>query len=177
MPKLALSTRLFSGALVHFAVESAGVSDEATKPAAENAAWLEIGHVEILKHNPKLHTDEFSKPDAVRGWIDGKDEFVTADIFDLTTKEVSALSHRLSMGTAATPVAGTAQTPFAASDRKVRGWIKIQSRMPTGADRRRIDIFCEIRLKEDPADEKAVQKPVLELWVLHSTLNSFVIPS
>lgn len=177
MAKLANSKRLFAGMLAYFAEESDGVSDLVTKPAAENAAWKEIGCVSVCKHNPVNFEQPYSCPDAARGWIDKKNVYTLADMFDLTTEEVSDLYHRLSMGVEAALVAGTAQTPFAESERVVRGWVKFQKRENIGSDRDRTDIYCEIRLKEDPATEKKVQVPVFELYVLHSSLNSYVIPA
>jgi hypothetical protein len=53
MSKLAMSTRLFAGALVYFAEEVAATSDTVTKPAAENAAWKEVGAVQQLMHKPQ----------------------------------------------------------------------------------------------------------------------------
>lgn len=179
MAKIAYSDRVFTGALVLFAEEASGTSDALTKPAANNAAWKEIAHVEILKHNPKLFTEEFSKPDPDLGWIDDKDEFVMADVHDLTTRERNEIIERLAYGVAAAIVQGTAQAPYTQPNRRIRGWIKIQQRQ-VGApakDRTLMDIWCDIRLKEDPAAEKKTQVPVLELWKLKSTLNSIVLPA
>lgn len=175
--KLPNSKRLFAGQIVFFAEYGAAVSDISTKPAAGHASWLEIGCVSVCKHTPMNFEQPYSCPDAARGWVDRKDVFTLADIFDLTTEEVSELYHRLSMGVTAKLVAGTAQTPFAGSNRVTTGWIKFQKRENIGTDRDLTDIFCEIRLKEDPATEKKVQVPVFELFVLHSTLNSYVIPA
>lgn len=179
MAKLALSSMLFTGALVYFAEEVASTSDLTTKPAADNAAWKEIGSVENLKHNPDNHEEPYSIPSASRGWMSGKQVFTLADLYDLTTRETSELVHRLAFGVAAPLVAGTAQTPHAEPERMVRGWIKIQHRQvgAPATDRARMDIFCEIRLKDEPAVEKKVQVPVLELFELDSTLNSVVIPA
>lgn len=177
MAKLANSKRLFAGMITYFAKEADGVSDLVTKPAAENAAWKEMACVSVCKHNPVNFEQPYSCPDPARGWIDRKNVYTLADMFDLTTEEISDLHHQLSMGLAEEIEAGTAQTPFAQADRVLRGWVKFQKRENIGTDRDRTDIFCEIRLKEDPATEKKVQVPVLELFVLHSTLNSYVVPA
>ncbi|MBK1884099.1 hypothetical protein JIN85_16890 [Luteolibacter pohnpeiensis] len=177
MAKLALSQRIFAGAFVYFAIEAAATSDTDTKPAAASPLWLEIGCVSILKHNMLTFEQAFSCPDADRGWSDKKQVFHTGDTFDLTTEEVSELYHRLSFGVGAAMAEGVAQTPFTSAERMVRGWIKIQHRQATGNDRSRLDIFCEIRLKEDPAMEKKVTIPVFELYVVKSTLNSVELPA
>lgn len=168
--------REFSGALVLFAEEASGTSDALTKPAAANAAWKIIDNVEILKKGVIQHEEPFSAPDPDTGWADGKDVFTLADFFDATMRSTNELTKRLSYGVAAPIVQGTAQTPFAKADRRVRGWIKIQNRLHLGTDRERIDIWCDVRLKEDPATEKKVQIPVLEFWKLKSALNTHVMP-
>jgi hypothetical protein len=177
MSKLSYSTRLFAGAIVYFAEESAGISDASTKPAYNHASWKEIGAVQSLKHTAETQEEKYSAPDADRGWINLKDVFTLADIFELKTREVSELVHRLGYGTSAALVQGTAQTPFIAADRKVCGWIKIQQRKAGGTDHARLDIWCEVRLKDDPATEKKTQEPTLELYVLSSTLNAVLLPS
>jgi hypothetical protein len=176
MAKLALSTRLFAGAIVYLAEEAVSTSDAATKPSAESAAWLEVGLVQTLKHAPDVLTEPYSEITA-NGWRNLKDEYTLADVFELTTREVSELFHRLQMGTNAALVAGTAQAPFTKSDRKIRGWIKLQHRQHSGTDRLRMDVFCEIRLKTPPDIEKKTVEPVFELYVLNSSLNSVIIPS
>ena len=176
MSKLNLSTRLFAGAIVYFAEEATGTSDVATKPASNSALWKEVGSVQSLVHNPDVQEEKFSECGA-NGWRNMKDTFTLADIYELTTREVSELYHRLDLGTSAAIVAGTAQQPFASDARMVQGWIKLQHRMHTGTDRMLLDMFCEVRIKKAPAIEKKTPEPVLELWVVASSLNSMVIPS
>lgn len=176
MSKLALSTRLFAGAIMYFAEEAAGTSDTATKPAANSALWKEIGSVQQLLHTPDVMEEKYSECGSY-GWRNYKDTHTLADIWELTTREVSELFHRLDIGAAAAIVAGTAQAPFADSARTVRGWVKLQHRMHTGTDRMVLDMFCELRLKKNPGIEKKVPEPVFELWVVASALNSMVIPS
>lgn len=176
MPKLDLSTKLFAGAIVYFAERAASTSDELTKPAANSALWKEIGSVQKLDHMPQNYEEKYSEVGA-NGWREYKDVFTLADIFELETREVSELYHRLDMGVTAALVAGTAQAPFAASDRKVLGWIKLQHRMHSGTDRVRLDVYCEIRIKKTAPIEKKTAQPVLELYAVASTLNSMVIPA
>jgi hypothetical protein len=179
MAKLSFSEQLFAGAIIYFAEYASGTSDAATKPAAENAAWKQIGMVDILKHNPKNYTEEYSELDPNLGWIDRKFEATLADLYDLTSRETTELHHRLDFGVVNAMVQGTAQAMGAKPERMVRGWIKVQLRQ-TGApakDRVIWDRFVEVRLKDSPAAEKKIQVPVLELWCLPSTLNSVVLPT
>ena len=177
MSKLNYSTRLFAGAIVYFAEYGAATSDATTLPVVGSALWKEIGAVQSLTHKPTLVEEKVDEVGA-GGWVENKDVYSVADLFELKTKEVSELVHRLAFGTAAVMVSGTAQTPFANPVRKVTGWIKIQQRQnSTGTDRSRMDIYCDIRLQSEPAIEKKIQEPTLELYVLSSTLSSVVIPS
>lgn len=176
MSKLAMSMRLFAGAIVYLAEEVSGDSDVETKPINTSPLWLEVGAVQTLTHKPTQFEEKFNEC-GENGWREGKDVFTLADVLDLKTREVSELYHRLTLGVADPLVADTAQTPFASTDRKVRGWIKIQQRMHTGTDRTRMDIYCEIRIKTEPGIEKKTQEPELELYVLNSSLNSVVIPA
>lgn len=176
MPKLNLSTKLFAGAIVYFAEYTAATSDAATKPASNSALWKEIGSVQKLDHMPQNFEEKYSEVGA-NGWREYKDVYALADIFDLETREVSELYHRLDMGVSAAIVAGTAQSPFAASDRKVLGWIKLQHRQHSGTDRLLLDVYCEVRIKKTAPIEKKTAQPVLELYVIVSALNSMVIPA
>lgn len=176
MSKLALSTRLFAGAIVYFSEYASGTSDSSTKPAANSSAWKEVGLVQRLKHMPDQLTEPYSEMTA-NGWRNLKDVYTLADVFELTTREVSELFHRLDMGTSTALEAGTAQAPFAKSDRKVLGWIKLQHRQHSGTDRVILDAYCEVRLKTAPDIEKKTVEPIFELYVLTSALNALVIPA
>lgn len=176
MSKLALSTRLFAGAIIYFAEYDSGVSDASTKPTSGHAAWLEVGAVQTLEHQPKVQEEPYSEVTS-NGWRDYKDQYVTADVYELKTREVSELFHRLDLGTAAEIAAGTEQVAFSQSDRKVIGWVKFQLRQQDGTDRTIQDMYCEVRIKKAPMTEKKVPEPVLELWVLNSALTSMIVPS
>lgn len=175
--KLLYSQRLLTGALVFFAEASTSPEISATsKPAADNVAWKEIGCVQNLVHQEQAHEEEYDCPHPVRGWRSKKDRWVFGDRYMLTTRETSELVHRLALGVASPLALDGAQEPNAVADRRVRGWIKIQKRMPGGKDRIIMDLWCDVRLAEEPGDAKAVQVPVLELEDLDSTLKSVVMP-
>lgn len=176
MSKLLLSTKMFAGAICYFAEYSAGVADSATKPASNSALWLEIGSVQSLAHNPDVQEEKYAECGSM-GWRNLVDTYVMADLFELVTREVSELYHRLDMGVSAAIVAGTAQQPFAKDSRMTTGWIKLQHRMHTGTDRMILDMFCEVRVKKAAPIDKKTMEPTLELFVLASSLNSMVIPS
>ena len=175
MAKLAQSTRLFAGHIVYFAEYASGTSDAATKPIAASALWLEIGAVQNCKHSAEHYEEKWTEVGA-NGFGTRKDVFTLSDTFELTTREVSELYHRLTLGVAAPLVANAAQTPFAVSNRVATGWVKFQERIHgVGTDRVRADFFVEIRVKTEPDVTKKTREPVFELFVLASTLNSAIL--
>lgn len=177
MAQLARSKHLYAGALIHIALEVTSTIDAATKPAADNAAWLELGCVEELTHFPLKFVEEYSCPDAQIGWRDRKIEHNTGDRYEVMTRTITGLYERLSKALEGAIVEGTAQTPGVAGERMVRGWVKIQTRMSDGADNSVEDLWCEIRPLDPPAVAKGTQKPAFELWPLVSTLNAINYPA
>lgn len=176
MAKLNMSLRAFIGAIVYVAEEAAGTADLTTLPVSGSALWKEMGAVQSLTHKPIEVTEKTNEVGA-SGWYESVDVFTVGDMLTLKTREISELYERLSLGVSAPLVAGAAQTPFANPNRKIRAWIKFQHRMSTGTDRRRMDVFCELRLKDDPAVERKIPEPVYELIVVSSTLASVMIPA
>lgn len=174
MAKLARSSRRYRGALVHIALEDAATSDVSTKPAAENAAWLQAGSVQSLRHFPLRQDEEYSEPDAQLGWRDRKQSHNNGDRYEIDLMETPDLYERLIKGLESAIVEGTAQTPGVVGERMLRGWVKMQLRMSDGNDDTIEDYWCEIRPMDPPAIEKGTQMVTLELWVLNSSLNAFV---
>lgn len=174
---LALSAKLFAGAIIHFAAEAAGTSDLVTKPIAGSALWLELLGCNSAAHKPVKVTEAYDEVDANTGWREGKDEYTVADVFEVKTRYTTGLYEQLRYGLAAAIVQGTPQTPFVKSDRKIRGWVNVQRRMSDGQDRNVLAIFCEVRAMDPPADEKKTQEPMFELRVIYSTLQSINWPA
>jgi hypothetical protein len=178
MAELTYSTELFAGALIYFAEYASGTSDTATKPASNNAAWKELACVESFKPKSVKVTEKAMVPCAT-GWEEQKREFTVADLFEATTRKTTEVFQRLQMGLAGAITAGTAQTPFVTSDRKVSGWCKVQLRQHIGTDRYVLDFYADLRIAGDPpAAEAGTQKPNMEFYVRRdTTLNAFNIPS
>jgi len=178
MANLALSTELFAGALIFFAEYGAATSDPVTKPASNSALWKELACCESMKPKSVKVTEEADVPFA-GGWEQQKREYTIADLFEVITRTTTELYQRMQMGLAAAIVAGTAQTPFVTSDRKVTGWLKIQLRQHIGTDRYVLDFYADVRVLGDPpAAEKGTQKPNLEFYVRRDTLlNAFNVPA
>jgi hypothetical protein len=175
MARLALSAKLFAGKIVYIAIEAAGTSDEATKPVSGSGLWLELAGVNSAVEKPQKTTEIYDEigPD---GWETGKDEYTTADVFELQTRYTTALYEQLRYGLAGPIVQGTPQTPYVLKDRKLRGWVNFQERNG-GQDRAVTSLWCEIRAMDPPASEKKTQEPKFELWVKRDTLASINFPA
>lgn len=176
MALLPLSAKLFAGKIIHIALEASGTSDSVTKPISGSALWLELAGVNSAVEKKEKVTEPFDEITA-DGWRTGKDEYTTADMFELKTRYTTALYEQLRYGLAAAIVQGTPQTPFVKSDRKLLCWANMQERLANGQDRVVASLWCEIRAMDPPASEKKTQEPVFELWVLRSTLNSINFPA
>lgn len=176
MNPLALSAKLFAGAIIHIAVEEAGVSDLVTRPIAASAKWLELLGSNSATPKPTKVSEigDYVGPD---GWEEHKDEYTVADVFEVKGRYTTALHEQLFWGLAGPIVQGTPQTIFAVSDRKLRGWINIQQRMQNGQDRLVASIFCEIRAMDPPPWEKKTQEPTFEFRHIKSTLRSINFPT
>lgn len=173
MAKLARSSRRFRAPLVHIAIEATSTSEDDTKPASDNAAWLQLGSVQAVREFLLKHTEEWSEGEAA-GWRDRKKEHLTGRRFEIDAFETPDLFERLAKGLESAIVEGTAQTPDVVAERMLRGWLKIQARSQDGTDDTIEDYWCEIRVMDPPAMEKSTQMVTLEFWVLTSTLNAFV---
>jgi hypothetical protein len=175
MARLALSAKLFAGKIIYIAVEASGTSDIATRPASNSAAWLELAGVFEAVEKPQLVTEIYDEigPD---GWETGKDEYTTAQVFEIATRYTTALYEQLRYGLAGAIVQGTAQTPYVNKNRVLSGWVNFQERNG-GQDRLVMSLWCEIRAMEPPASAKKTQEPKFELWVKRSTLNSINFPA
>lgn len=177
MASLARSKRKYTGALVHIAIEVASTSDADTKPASDNAAWLQAGSVQSLAHFPLELVEEYSEPDAQLGWRDRKEDHNTGDRYEITLLETSDLFERLSKALESAIVEDTAQTPGVAGSRMLRAWVKIQCRKSDGTDDSVEDLWCEIRPMAPPAVTKGTQQIGFELWVLENSLNAIDYPA
>jgi len=178
MGQLAGTELLFAGAIIYFAAESSGTSDISTKPAANNAAWKELFAVQSFKHKPVKVSSEDDIVTA-EGWGQEINEFVVADDYEITSKRVTDLFRQLQMGLSGAITHGTAQTPHVNSDRKVRGWIKIQERKHTGTDHSLLDAWVEVRVMDTPDIKKGVQEFKFTCRVIRpfSTLNAYNLPA
>ena len=176
MSRLPLSAKLFAGKIIHIAIEASGTSDESTKPISGSGLWLELAGVNSAVEKPQKTTELYDEIGA-DGWETGKDEYTTADVFELTTRYTTALYEQLRYGLAGAIVQGTPQTPYVEKDRKLRGWVNFQERMQDGQDRVVASLWCEIRAMDPPASEKKTQEPKFELWVKRNALASINWPA
>jgi hypothetical protein len=173
---LPLSAKLFAGKIIYIAVEAAATSDVVTKPITASPQWRELGGINSVVEKKERASEPYDEitPD---GWRTGKDEYVTADVFEVKTRFTTALFEQLRYGLAAPITQGTPQTPFVRTDRKIRAWVNMQERLQDGQDRVVASLWCDLRAMDPPPSEKKTQEPMFEMWVLRSTLNSINFPT
>lgn len=176
MSDLAMTLKLFAGAFVYFAEESDGVSDSETKPISSSESWKQIATVEEFAHSTKQFEEEYDEADADAGWRTRVDRFTLADIYTAKCRTVNELYERLRMGLSAAITPGSAQAPNTTSDRMVRGWLKFQLRSQLGSDQCLADLWCEVRVIDEPPNAKGIIRPTFEFWKLASALNSINYP-
>ena len=73
---------------------------------------------------------------------------------------------RLQFGLASAIELGTAQTPFATSERKVTAWLKFHSRKENGLDLCIGDVLCDIELTAGIKGDDNVTEPEFRCSVL-----------
>lgn len=155
------------------------VSPAAGKPDVDPATnYPQLGEVRAVKFEPETIQNEklVIRPNgAPRKEME---TVVIADFMDLTLDGAPDLVGEMLFGINKV-TAGTPQTPFKNTDRRVRGWLKsVLRRSGIGTDWCLFDIYVEIRLKETPnleAGKKAF--PVLRCQALNSTLDTWERPA
>jgi hypothetical protein len=95
-----------------------------------------------------------------------------ADYLDMQCQHYTEIVHRLQWGVAAKLVAGTAQSPFAKRDRKIRGWLACKAVKQDGNTLAEILVRVEARLNETPPWENNYGKPTLRFQILENTANA-----
>lgn len=153
---------------------------DSTPSAAAN--WPVLGTVlPGASFSVEEEDDGYLAPSASGGFRKVDRKNVIQDMLTFQTREMSGLVDRLQHGLAAAITEGTAQTPFASSDRYIRGWLSIQARQVggngTGTDDFRWLAWVDLRLAEQPKYENKVLFPTLKAVVIPNALNSIVFPA
>lgn len=164
---------LYLGSFCYFiplgvTVDSAVVSATAKPDGSPSTNWTDYNLGTVLSFAPGVETKDRSYfgPDASGGWSKRNKTTVVQDFMDIRTREMGELLMRLQFGLTGAIVLGTAQTPFAASERKVTGWLKFHSRKENGLDLCIADVLCDVELTGGIKGEDSVTEPEFRCVVL-----------
>ena len=142
------------------------------KPGSGDPAWEEVGC--ITQFRPTTESQDFnvSCPRRSGGYATRKKTITTADLLAFDVDKVSPNFWRLLLGFLSPIVNGTAQIPFAETDRMIEGWVQFQYRGDEGADRIVMEVYVELRLVDGTVFDENPVRPVFEAYVLQSDLNT-----
>lgn len=133
-----------------------------------------LGSILDLKHATKDKDNSFGRPAASGGWEEVPRKFVIQDFLDLKSREMGEQLLRLEFGLNATIVEGTAQTPFASTDRRIEGWLRLQARQETGQDLLILDFWSTLELTGGIVADGKVTEPAFRFTVV-KTYNGALI--
>ena len=140
-----------------------------------------LGCVENAASPRETRNTEIFCPKATGGYERTTEAPQIGIYFDLTLTKANEWIHRLAFGKSSAIVQGTGFQPFAMADPKVNGWLHLNCvNMPasgTGATLVKLDLWCEMRLPDAPANSPDRQKPVLRFQVLDNSLNDANFPA
>lgn len=163
-------------------VDAQTVSSTIVPDASPTTNWLKIGTVlPGASFGVEEEDDGYLAPSASGGFRKIDRMNVVQDFLTFQTREMSGIVDRLQHGLSAAIVEGTAQTPFASSNRFVRGWLLLQARQVggngSGTDDFRWLGWVDLRLAEQPKYDNKVLSPTLKAVVISNALNSINFPA
>ncbi len=141
---------------------------------ATNWNTRSLGTILEIKHGTKDKDNSYSRPSAAGGWEEVPRKFVIADHLDMKTREMGEQLLRLECGLTGAITEGTAQTPYAKTDRRIEGWLRLQARQDTGQDLLIMDVWASMELTEGLAAAGKVSEPKMRFSVI-KTYNNAVI--
>jgi hypothetical protein len=187
MSNVARSAERLIGLFAYFVelgatVDTQTISSTVFPDASPTSNWPSIGTIlPGAAWGVDEEDDSYLAPALTGGFRKVDRMNVIQDFLTFQTRQMSAIVDRLQHGLAGAIVEGTAQTPFASSDRYIRGWLLIQGRQVggngTGTDDFRMMIWCDLRLGEQPKYDNKVLSPTLKAIVIPNALNSDLFPA
>lgn len=142
-----------------------------------------LGSILALKHEVKTKDNSYQKPSASGGWEEVPRKFVIQDFLDLESREMGEQLLRLEFGLNAIIAEGTAQTPFADTDRRIEGWLRLQARQENGQDLAILDFWSTMELVSGIVADGKVTQPKFRFTVIKTVSgtavagNSVVFPA
>jgi hypothetical protein len=166
-------------------VDTLTVSATVKPDASPTTNWTDyfLGSVISAKHDPEIEDNSFKKASASGGFEKVSRKKVIADVITLKTREMGEPQLRLQFGLGAAIVEGTAQTPFAATDRRIDGWLKVHYRQEDGTDMAIMDVWASMELASGLTADGKTTEPELRFTVIKSVDgvavagNSVVFPA
>lgn len=142
-----------------------------------------LGDILSLKLGNKNEDRSYKRPATGGGWEIVPRTVVMQDFLELKSRQMGEQLLRLQFGLKTTIAEGTAQTPFASTDRRIEGWLRLQSREESGLDLLILDFWASMELTGGIVADGKVSEPEFRLTVIKSAAgvaiagNSIVFPS
>lgn len=149
---------------------------------ATNWTDRSLGDILSLKPGNVSEDRSFGRPSIFGGWETVPKSFVKTDYLDLKSRQMGELLLRLQFGLTSPIVEGTAQTPFAKSDRRIEGWLRLQTRQEDGTDMIILDGWGTLELTAGISADGKVSEPEVRFTVIKAVNgvavagNSIVFP-
>ncbi len=153
-------------------IDSITVSEAAYPDVDPSTNWEDFG--EVISAAYETNTEEYPKtvPIASGGYQEIMHTQTLRDRILLNMDDTCELFWRMSEGYASEITNDTAQTPGAAKDRFVQGWLKLQLRGLDGADRIVKNVWGKLRLAEPGNWSKDPSRPAYSFDVEFSAINT-----
>jgi hypothetical protein len=141
-----------------------------------------LGDILSLKLESKSEDRSYKRPSTGGGWEIVPRTVIMQDSIAMKSRQMGEQLLRLQFGLETTIVEGTAQTPFANSERRIEGWLRLQSREESGMDLMILDAWTNMELTGGIVADGKVSEPEFRLTIIKSYAgvslagNSIVFP-
>lgn len=142
-----------------------------------------LGSILSLVLDSETTDRSYMAPSVSGGWEKRQRGIVMRDFIQMKSREMGELLLRLQFGLNAVIVEDAAQTPFASTDRRIEGWLRLQTREEAGTDLMILDFWAELSLKKGIVADGKVTEPEFEFTVIKTVAgaavagNSIVFPA
>lgn len=157
-------------------VDTAVVSATVKPDGDPTTNWTNYSVGSVLSFQPGVETQDrsYMAPSALGGWEKRNKNVVIQDYIDLKTREMGEMLLRLQFGLSAAIALGTAQTPFAVTDRRIDAWLKFHTRKEDGQDLCIGDVLCSVELRAGIKGDNGVTEPEFRC-VVYKTYNGAAV--
>jgi hypothetical protein len=151
-------------------VDTLTISHTVKPDASPTTNWTDffLGSVTAAKHDVETEDNSYKKASPNGGFEKVERLKVISDSITMKTREMGEPQLRLEHGLSAVIVEGEAQTPFASTDRKIEGWLKVHDRQEDGTDLSIMDVWCSMRLVNGLTADGKTTEPEMRFTVIKS---------